>query len=140
MKKRNILASLALSLGLAAPAFAGVEPTYDHLECFKARDPHNYAALVDITPQLGNNLGLEPHAGCKISVRSKEFCVPVAKTVVETDAPTIGVVGQDLVPGFLCYKMKCPIEATGTLTVGDQFGVRDIEPSKVSRICTPADW
>lgn len=130
----------AACLSFAATASAGIEPTHDHLECFKIADPHAYSATVDITPEVGNNMGLDPHSGCSIKIRSKEFCIPVAKTVVSTDAPTIPVLGPDIVPGFLCYKMKCPVEATGSLNVGDQFGNRLVTPSKVTRICTPADW
>ena len=140
MKRFLTAAAAVLSLMAATSAMAGAAP-YDHLECFKITDQYSFYAMVDVTAQPGNSLGLGLQSGCKVILKSREFCIPVQKTVIETDDPNVlPVIGQDLLSGFLCYKMKCPSGASGTISVGDQFGVRNVSPTTVTRICAPADW
>ena len=139
----SIRATLAVaSLLLAATAAnAGVEPTRDHLQCYKVKDPSAYAATLamDIGFET-ETLGLADTTGCEAKIRSVELCAPAAKTVLATDATIIPVVGQDLVNGFLCYKIKCPKVDPVSAPVADQFGARTVTVSTVTKVCTPADW
>lgn len=141
MKTLSVATAIAvLALAPAPSAMAG-PIVYDHLACMKIRDSISYRAIVDLTPQIPNNLDLPVQTGCQVKLKSKEFCVPVSKTVVETDDPdVIPVVGQDLVPGFFCYAAKCKSPDAGSLEAGDQFGVRTVAAKKIVRLCAPADW
>jgi len=138
MKRLLVAASTAVVVLAGAPAMAGV--VHDHLECFAINDSHNYEATLNLSPEPGNTLMLPDHEGCTIKVRSKEFCIPTSSTVVETDAPQVVFGGPDLTVGYLCYKMKCPIDTVGILPVSDAFGLRDLSLKKITRICTPTGW
>ncbi len=137
------LAASVLCLTSATLAGAG-GPPYDHLQCHKMRDAKGYAfnATVDLDPLLPGFPGLPVQTGCTVKIKGIELCVPVAKTVTQSDDPNpIPAVGQDLVNGFICYKMRCPAKVvTDPATGGDQFGVRDLTVSTVTKLCVPADW
>ncbi|MBI5506309.1 MAG: hypothetical protein HY899_16055 [Deltaproteobacteria bacterium] len=134
----------AFAFCMASATIASAQTVYDHLECHKMHDAKGYAfhATVNLNPLAPGFPGLPAQSGCTVKIKGIELCVPVAKTVTQTDDPNvIAAVGQDLVNGFICYKMKCPVKPDGTAaTAGDQFGVRDVAPSTVTKICAPADW
>lgn len=137
------LAATALCLAVASIAAAG--PTdYDHLECHKMHDAKGYAysATVNLDPLAPGFPGLPVQTGCTVKIKGIELCVPVAKTVTATDDPNvIAVVGQQLVNGFICYKMKCPVKPIDVgAPAGDQFGNRDVAVYTVTKLCAPADW
>ena len=140
-RRRRRLAPVALAAALAVVSTAGLATaqTFDHLRCFKARDSVNADALSDI--QALQNPPFDFPSSCEISVRSKEVCVPVAKTVVDAgNAGSADVVGQDLVHDYVCYKAKCSSKPTGpdTLDVADQFGSRAMSKFKFKKFCVPA--
>lgn len=143
MRTFSIRATLAVAsmLVMAGQAQAGVEPTRDHLQCYKVKDPSAYTATLamDIGFET-ETLGLADTTGCVAKIRSVELCAPAAKTVESTDATIIPVVGQNLANGFLCYKIKCPKVDPVTAPVADQFGARSVTVSTVTKVCTPADW
>jgi hypothetical protein len=85
-------------------------------------------------------LGLADTTGCQAKIGSVELCAPAAKTVLDPDAQILPVIGQDLVNGFLCYKIKCPKVDLVEAPVVDQFGARTITMSTVTKVCTAADW
>jgi hypothetical protein len=88
-----VLAGLAISLWLSTVASA---QTFDHLKCYKMKDPHNFTAVANLTPFQNPPFPVEP--GCKIKVKGLEFCIPVTKTLVPgtSNAPSAPVVGQPL--------------------------------------------
>lgn len=146
MKKMSLISATfaALVFCMASATIAAAQPVYDHLECHKMRDAKGFAfhATVNLDALAPGFPGLPAQSGCTVKIRGIELCVPVAKTVTETDDPNVlPAVGQDLINGFICYKMKCPAKAIGVVaTGGDQFGVRDVAPFTVTKLCAPADW
>ncbi|HYC00174.1 MAG TPA: hypothetical protein VEC57_13650 [Candidatus Limnocylindrales bacterium] len=137
---RMTIAAVAATMMMAGAALAGPPPTlYDHLECFKMRDTISFGATVNLEPSF-NNPGIVLQEGCRLAVKSKEICFPVAKTVVDSEEPTIPVAGQDLANGFLCYSVKCPFDGVPDFEVSDQFGTRTVGRLKTSKLCVPADW
>ena len=87
-RRRRRLAPVALAAALAVVSTAGLATaqTFDHLRCFKARDSVNADALSDI--QALQNPPFDFPSSCEISVRSKEVCVPVAKTCLLYTSPS----------------------------------------------------
>ena len=80
-----------LALALAQPVTA---QTYDHLKCYKVKDGQKFkAAIVDLAPLDDPPFTLE--AGCKLKGKAKKLCVPVDKTVQETDAGLLPVAGEE---------------------------------------------
>lgn len=143
MKSSLRTAALAVAsvLTIAGAARAGVEPTRDHLQCYKVKDPSVYAATLAMDIGFETEvLGLADTTGCEAKIRSVELCAPAAKTVLATDATILPVSGQPLVNGFLCYKIKCPKVDPLDAPVADQFGARTVTVSTVTKVCTPADW
>ena len=140
MKKRSLLASV-LPVGAAVLLLAAGEAAaqFDHLTCYKIKDPHNFSAGVNTQP-----FQVPPFAaanGCKLLVRGQEFCIPTDKTRLPgSTAPSAPIVGQNLQNDFLCYKMRCPVPMAPVsgLLVSDQFGSRPIAAYKIARLCTPA--
>jgi len=143
MRTFSIRATLAVAsmLVMASQAPAGVEPTRDHLQCYKVKDPSAYYGVLamDIGFET-ETFGLADTFNCVAKLRSVELCAPAAKTVLSTDATILPVSGQDLVNGFLCYKLKCSKVDPVTASVSDQFGSRSVTVSTVTKVCTPADW
>jgi hypothetical protein len=130
-----VLASFAISFSLIAVASA---QTFDHLKCYKMKDPHNFTALADFLPIQNPPFPVE--LDCKIKVRGAEFCIPVSKTIVGGNAPSAPVVGQTLSNDFICYTIKCPKPPAPipSVMVSDQFGSRTLQKFTAKRICTPA--
>jgi hypothetical protein len=131
-----VFAVFAISLSLSTVASA---QTFDHLKCYKMKDPHNFTALANLTPIQNPPFPVEP--GCKIKVRGLEFCIPVDKALVPGgNAPSAQVVGQPLTNDYICYNMRCPKPASAIppVLVSDQFGSRTLQKFVARRICTPA--
>ncbi len=131
-----VFAGFTISLALSTIASA---QNFDHLKCYKMKDPHNFTAVANLTPFQNPPFPVEP--GCKIKVRGLEFCIPVDKTLVPGgNAPSATVVGQPLQNDYICYNMRCPKPATAipSVLVSDQFGSRTLSKFVARRICTPA--
>jgi|GEM_PF-2223226 len=134
-------------LALALPAISQAQDVNDHLKCYKIKDSHKYSAVADLVTNSDQSM-YPSEAGCKIMVKSKEFCLPINKDRImqpdnKRDAPHEDVVGQDLTNDFLCYKVRCPRDPTGAMPpsaqdVVDQFGQRVIGGFRTIRMCTPA--
>lgn len=139
MTKRRtwvVIAGLVSSVSLASVASA---QTFDHLKCYKMKDPHNFTAIANLAPFQNPPFPVEP--GCKIKVKGLEFCIPVTKTLVPGgNAPSAPVTGQALANDFICYTVRCPKPPTAIppVLVSDQFGSRTLQKFTASRICTPA--
>jgi len=151
--------SLIVSVGVVALLAAGgglaQAQVYDHLECYKIKDPLKLKAVVDLnSPQFG----LAPN--CEVVGKAKFFCAPAKKTVGSafdkgtrppipiTPLPFTGPnagskTGPDHPVDRICYKVKCkvppPTPAT-PVTVTDQFGTRTLTEFKFKThiLCTPA--
>jgi hypothetical protein len=128
-------AAAALVFGLVATAAEA--QLHDHLKCFKVKDPSSFHATVDLFAADPDTF--ESDAGCSVSVRSRQLCVPVAKQIVSSDAPDLDVAGIDLTNAFLCYKVRCPDSVLPpALQMSDQFGTRTLTGLRTSTICAPA--
>ena len=133
-------------LALALPAISQAQDVNDHLKCYKIKDSHKYMAVADLITNSDQSM-YPSEAGCRILVKSKEFCLPVKKDRTmqpndKRDAPHEDVVGQDLTNDFLCYKVRCPKDPAGAMPpsaqdVVDQFGQREIGGFRTTKICTP---
>ncbi len=119
-------------------AGGSVQAQFDHLKCYKIKDPVKLKGIVDLnSPQFG----LE--AGCKIG-KAKLFCVPATKTVLQAEDKATGlpivplpVTGPN--PGDrVCYKVKCPQPFPPDTAIADQFGIRTVTKFKPSIVCAPA--
>jgi hypothetical protein len=140
MKTTAIMLTALVVSGVAGPAAAG-EPIRDHLACHKVSDPSRYYAIVNLDAGFeAEAVGIADPSGCYVKLRGMKLCVPVAKSVTETDATILPVVGQDLVNGFLCYKMRCPKAVPAEVGTGDQFGVRTVVVNTAVELCTPVDY
>lgn len=141
MNAFRLFAAVAAFSAMTGIAAAGVEPTRDHLQCYKVTDPSRFYAILAMNIGFeAETVGLADTSGCKAKIRSAEICVPAAKTVTETDATILPVAGQNLVNGFLCYKMKCPAADPVTFPASDQFGSRSVTVGKVTTVCAPVDY
>ena len=140
--------ALVATLSFAAPpAMAQPEPLtippYDHLRCYKIKDSSNYLAKAAlVTNDLQRQL-FPDAPECKLTIRSRELCVPVAKLRQfepnnRKEAPHLDVMGQSLTNDFLCYTAKCKSDVSPDIQrVYDQFGERDVRVGKTVRLCTP---
>ena len=130
---KALFPTLALLAAMVVPP-SGYAQTYDHLKCFRVKDPGTFAsATMDLEDVL---FGLT--AGCEIKKKAKEFCIPVDKTVTAieggSDTPLLG---QDQTFDRLCYKLKCPVSPTGTANFSDQFGTRGHDKHSLIAIVPP---
>lgn len=135
------LSTVLLVAGFAGSALAGVDPVRDHLRCSKVIDPSRFTAILNLDVGFeAETVGIVDSNGCKARLKSLRLCVPAAKTVTETDATILPVLGQDLVNGFLCYKASCPKVDRVDVPVSDQFGSRTVTVSNITEFCTPVDY
>jgi hypothetical protein len=135
------MSTILLLAGFTGSALAGVDPVRDHLRCDKVTDPSRFFAVVNLDVGFeAETVGVLDSTGCKVKLKSMKLCAPVAKTVTETDATILPVVGQDLVNGFLCYRARCPKADRASVLVSDQFGSRTVTVSATTEICTPVDY
>jgi hypothetical protein len=110
--------------------------SYDHLQCYKVKDGQKFtSATVDLKPLAAPPFPLA--AGCRLTGRAKQLCIPVDKTVVQTDANQLPVSGIDQTNLFTCYKIKCPTAVVPDVEISDQFGNRTLTKFKVSTLCVP---
>lgn len=135
---RILTTAFAVSVFSLAAA-TSAQAQNDHLQCHKVKDTQKFkAAVVALTAVQAE---FQMPDNCTIKGKGAEFCVPVEKAVIESDAPGsfIGA-GQDLSNNdYVCYKMKCPKTTHADTLVTDQFGERVVEKIKApKRICVPA--
>ena len=124
------IALTAVLLAATSPAPAQLPPL-DHLECFKIKDPLKLRTTIDLdSPELAT-------PGCTVS-KAQLFCMPVRKTVRESNVPILPVDGQNLTQNRVCYKVRCPHSAPFAPDVTDQFGNRVLERRRAFLLCTPA--
>jgi hypothetical protein len=122
-----------MSLAIATPVAA--QP-FDHLKCYKVKDPHKFEATADLVPRDDPPFAVEP--GCRVKVTGKKLCVPVDKQLLATTAPVVEFPTAEASSDYLCYKVKCPKGAVPDLEVTDQFGTRTVSGLRAKEICTPA--
>jgi hypothetical protein len=107
---------------------------FDHLKCYKIKDPLKVKHTVDLIPEQIQQFATE--TGCQLKSPAKFFCIDVQKVNVQ---PTPG--GPPISGGkardYLCYKLKCPT-IKKPLSVADQFGARDIVVIGPDHLCAPA--
>ncbi len=134
----HVCAGLVLCLGiLGVPRTTSGQEELDHLMCYDVTDATEFnGTQVAIETEQFGSLG-----GCKIR-RLREFCVPATKEVL-TVGPGVEPVpfqGSPAAGDYLCYKIRCPAAppVTDAQGVMDQFGNRQVEQFRVSRLCTPA--
>ena len=118
--------TIRMQLGEAAVA-------YDHLECFKVKDPQRLTGVVDLPTLAGTPYDA---AGCKIG-RAKKYCTPARKTVVSSSVPVTPMPGPSLTSDYVCYPIKCP-RVNLTQGIADQFGARTLGKMKQGELCVPA--
>jgi len=110
---------------------------YDHLSCFRVKDPIRGAYAVDLVPlQMPT---FSKASGCKLRVPAKLFCIPVQKMNVKPPPPLTvnGVQAQD----YLVYQVACPravVNGGQPLPVVDQFGTRPILVGNQLQLLVPA--
>jgi Protein of unknown function (DUF1565) len=124
---RSVIAGIIAPLGMVA--LAGAQPSGDHLECYKVKDP---LARTSYRADLAG-LALEPD--CIIQMPAKMVCVPATKTNVRPAPPGGGGIGTP--NSFFCYKAKCRKAAPAPLTATDQFGSRTVMVSTTKLVCAP---
>jgi hypothetical protein len=126
---RHLLLVLALT-ALLAPPVRG-QP-FDHLTCYKVRDPAARALYVaDLTPRDG---ALPVESGCSIRVPAKLLCVDVRKTNVSPPPP--GAPAGAEAQKYLCYKVRCE-KGERVVSSTDQFGARDVVVRTARLVCAP---
>lgn len=106
---------------------------FDHLECFKAKDPQRLQGVVDLPTLAGTPYDA---AGCKIG-KANKFCTPARKTVVSASVPVTAMPGPNLTSDYVCYPIKCP-RVSLEQGIKDQFGERTLGRMKQGELCVPA--
>jgi len=129
MKRISLALAAVIVAAALAPALARAQVgiPFDHLKCYKIKDPQPPAKYTaDLTPLQHPPFNVEP--GCVISVPAKLLCIPVEKTNVQPNPP--GTVNGTNAQDYLLYKIKCPnvtvVKGGMPLPVTDQFGARTI--------------
>src|SRR5262249_11531888 len=85
-------------------------------------------------PYTADVFGLVAEPGCAIRVPAKIACVPSTKTNVE---PSLPASNGPTPNSFVCYKMRCPKTTLPAIDVADQFGNRNVTPTKSRLVCAP---
>ena len=111
----------------------GETAVYDHLECFKAKDPQKLKGVVSLPALAGTPYDA---AGCKIGPANK-YCTPARKIVVGSSVPVTTMPGPHLTSDYVCYRVKCP-KVKLTQGIADQFGARTLGKMKQGELCVPA--
>jgi hypothetical protein len=126
---------------IAALLFTGTSATaadlFDHMKCYQVTDSEKITATVDLKA-LDPALGTE--ADCKI-LRTKFLCIPVAKTVKQSNVPPLPIGGEELSTNKICYQVRCRTSSPPTppnQSATDQFGRHDFSKLKASLVCAPA--
>ena len=89
------VAWLAVLAVVPVSAQAQVGNPFDHLKCYKVKDPTKAKYVADLVPLQAPPFQVEP--GCALKTPAKLFCIPVQKTNVQPAAPGAvnGVAAQD---------------------------------------------
>lgn len=136
MWKRFAAAAVALGMAQAlSPSPSGAQ-SFDHLKCYRIKDPGKFEATANLVPLEAPPFAVE--SGCTIKVRGTKLCVPVTKELQSTTAPSVQFPAPALQNDFICYKMKCPRTDVADLSVTDQFGTRTVSGFVAKEICAPA--
>lgn len=108
-----------------------------HLECYKTKDQRPKASY---TLELSGNVpGFAGETLCKLKLGAKRICVEVDEENVLPPPPG----GGPLPPPnrgsvFLSYKVRCPRQAIGPVTLADQFGAGSFGVAKATELLVPA--
>ena len=129
--RSTILSSVLTALVLFA-VDAHAQP-FDHLECYKIKDPLKAKYTANLTPEQTQFLA---QTGCQIKAPAKTFCIDVDKSNVQPTPPLN--VGGGNTRDYLCYVLKCPKNEM-QVPVRDQFGQRTITVKVPNRLCAPAE-
>ena len=116
----------------AVPVFA----QFDHLECYKIKDPSKFEATADLVPLV--TPPWPAATGCDIKVSGRKYCVAVDKQLTASTAPAVEFPTAAVASDYLCYKAKCPKATIADAEVTDQFGTRTVSRFKTIEVCTPA--
>ena len=129
---------LAVAALVPVPSHAQVGNPFDHLKCYKIKDPTKAKYVADLVPLQQPPFQVE--AGCVIGFPAKLFCIPVQKTNVKPVPP--GGVNGTTAQDYLLYKIKCPnvavVKGGMPLPVTDQFGARTILVGAHQLLLVPA--
>lgn len=135
MRRMIALAAwLVVAALLPVPSQAQVGNPFDHLKCYKIKDPTKAKYVADLVPLQQPPFQVEP--GCAVKFPAKLFCIPVQKKNVQP-APPGGVNGlpaQD----YLVYQIKCTKLPGMTLPVTDQFASRTVGIGNHQFLMVPA--
>jgi hypothetical protein len=105
----------------------------DHQQCYAISDSADTVKYTaDLTPA---DPAFPAATGCQIKVPAKLLCIGVAKSNVDPAPPGSG--DGPAVTKSLCYKAKCPAGSPVTVSVGDQFGAREVTATKTKLVCAP---
>lgn len=119
-------------------ALAQVGNPFDHLKCYKIKDPTKAKYVADLVPLQQPPFQVEP--GCQVKFPAKLFCIPVQKKNVQP-APPGGVNGKPA-QDYLVYQIKCPnvavVKGGLPVPVTDQFAARTILVNKHQFLMVPA--
>jgi len=129
------LAAVAAVLTISLVATAEGQTT-DHLKCYKIKDLAVFkSATADLTPAQPEF----PAENCSLKGKAAELCIPADKgNVVIEEGQIQDFPAQALADAQLCYKIKCPKVTIAPLEVSDQFGTRNVEKFKATKVCGPA--
>lgn len=125
---------LVVAMLVPVASYAQVGNPFDHLKCYKVKDPTKAKYVADLVPLQQPPFQIEP--GCAVKFPAKLFCVPVQKRNVQPAAP--GAVNGRQAQDYLVYQIKCPKTPGFTLPVTDQFATRTIGIVKHQFLLVPA--
>ena len=135
MRLRALLPVFVIaSIIVSSPSPATAQ--FDHLECYKIKDPHKFEATADLVPALTPPFPVA--TGCAIRVTGRKYCVPVDKQLSTSTAPSLEFPTVAAAGDYLCYRVKCPKATISDAEISDQFGTRTISKFRTTEICTPA--
>jgi hypothetical protein len=108
-----------------------------HLKCYKVRDSRARSSYtLDLIAAVP---GFTDELGCTLKLGAKTVCVEVDKQNVNPAPPGGGpTIPPNAASVFLSYKVKCPRQTLGPVTLEDQFGLGSFTPKKADEILVPA--
>ena len=125
--------ALPLALVAVAPWGSSAHASNrDHLQCHRVSAGTEVSATVDV-----GTLPFGLQAGCRVAGPVKEWCEPVAATVLSPETPGAPV-GEDLHSERLCYRIRCAKNPFPVLQASDRFGTRTVTLARSKRICVAA--
>ena len=129
-----LVASLVVAVLVPTASRAQVGNPFDHLKCYKVKDPTKAKYVADLVPLQQPPFQVEP--GCAVKFPAKLFCIPVQKRNVQPVPP--GGVNGAQAQDYLVYQIKCDKNGALTLPVTDQFAARTIGVGKHQFRMVPA--